>query len=75
MLGTSEIDEYDLVDPVDILTPLGKSTFWDGVVSIPLRGRVFASGVYDSVLCLRCLSVLQIQSASLRERILNVAES
>ncbi|XP_024396661.1 protein MOR1 [Physcomitrium patens] len=29
--GSSDIDEYDLVDPVDILTPLGKSTFWDGV--------------------------------------------
>ncbi|KAJ1285939.1 hypothetical protein BS78_03G315500 [Paspalum vaginatum] len=26
-----EIDEYDLVDPVDILTPLEKSGFWDGV--------------------------------------------
>lgn len=30
------IDEYDLVDPVDILTPLEKSGFWDGVVSIPI---------------------------------------
>ncbi|KAG0602469.1 hypothetical protein M758_10G016500 [Ceratodon purpureus] len=29
--GASDIDEYDLVDPVDILTPLSKSTFWDGV--------------------------------------------
>jgi hypothetical protein len=27
-----EIDEYDLVDPVNILTPLEKSGFWDGVV-------------------------------------------
>ena len=27
-----EIDEYDLVDPIDILTPLEKSGFWDGVV-------------------------------------------
>ncbi|RLM91841.1 hypothetical protein C2845_PM08G29250 [Panicum miliaceum] len=26
-----EIDEYDLVDPIDILTPLEKSGFWDGV--------------------------------------------
>ncbi|XP_047310498.1 protein MOR1 [Impatiens glandulifera] len=26
-----EIDEYELVDPVDILTPLEKSGFWDGV--------------------------------------------
>ncbi|XP_058079545.1 protein MOR1-like [Magnolia sinica] len=26
-----EIDEYELVDPVDILTPLDKSGFWDGV--------------------------------------------
>ena len=29
-----EIDEYELVDPVDILTPLEKSGFWDGVVSL-----------------------------------------
>ena len=28
-----EIDEYELVDPVDILIPLEKSGFWDGVVS------------------------------------------
>lgn len=34
--GSSDIDEYDLVDPVDILTPLGKSSFWDGVVSTHL---------------------------------------
>lgn len=26
-----EIDEYDLVDPVDILTPLEKTGFWEGV--------------------------------------------
>ncbi|XP_042390738.1 protein MOR1-like isoform X1 [Zingiber officinale] len=26
-----EIDEYELVDPVDILIPLDKSGFWDGV--------------------------------------------
>ncbi|CAH8374190.1 unnamed protein product [Eruca vesicaria subsp. sativa] len=26
-----EIDEYDLMDPVDILTPLEKSVFWNGV--------------------------------------------
>ncbi|KAJ4976564.1 hypothetical protein NE237_001670 [Protea cynaroides] len=26
-----EVDEYELVDPVDILTPLEKSGFWDGV--------------------------------------------
>ena len=31
-----EIDEYELVDPVDILTPLEKSGFWDGVVSASL---------------------------------------
>lgn len=31
--GSLDVDEYDLVDPVDILTPLGKSGFWDGVVS------------------------------------------
>ncbi|KAK9131718.1 hypothetical protein Scep_011246 [Stephania cephalantha] len=29
--GPQEIDEYELVDPVDILTPLEKSGFWDGV--------------------------------------------
>ena len=28
-----EIDEYELIDPFDILTPLEKSRFWDGVVS------------------------------------------
>ncbi|XP_052201183.1 protein MOR1 isoform X2 [Diospyros lotus] len=26
-----EIDEYEFIDPVDILTPLEKSGFWDGV--------------------------------------------
>ncbi|GAB4831233.1 Protein MICROTUBULE ORGANIZATION 1 [Ancistrocladus abbreviatus] len=26
-----EIDEYELVDPIDILTPLEKSGFWEGV--------------------------------------------
>lgn len=29
--GPSEIDEYDLVDPVDILAPLEKAGFWEGV--------------------------------------------
>ncbi|XP_031503341.1 protein MOR1 isoform X2 [Nymphaea colorata] len=29
--GPQEIDEYDLVDPVDILAPLEKSGFWEGV--------------------------------------------
>ncbi|XP_057833318.2 protein MOR1-like isoform X1 [Cryptomeria japonica] len=29
--GPQEIDEYDLVDPVDILTSLEKSGFWEGV--------------------------------------------
>ncbi|KAG0450884.1 hypothetical protein HPP92_026450 [Vanilla planifolia] len=28
---SQEIDEYELVDPVDILTPLERSGFWDGV--------------------------------------------
>ncbi|EPS71179.1 hypothetical protein M569_03579, partial [Genlisea aurea] len=28
-----EIDEYELVDPVDILTPLEKTGFWEGVKS------------------------------------------
>lgn len=40
MPGSSDIDEYDLVDPVDILTPLGKSSFWDGVVSTHNDGNV-----------------------------------
>lgn len=31
--GPQEIDEYDLVDPVDVLAPLEKSGFWEGVVS------------------------------------------
>ncbi|KAH9313332.1 hypothetical protein KI387_028367, partial [Taxus chinensis] len=31
VLGPQEIDEYELVDPVDILTPLEKSGFWEGV--------------------------------------------
>lgn len=34
MLGLFDIDEYDLVDFVDILILLGKLIFWDGVVSI-----------------------------------------
>lgn len=38
MLGLFDIDEYDLVDFVDILILLGKLIFWDGVVSIQLRG-------------------------------------
>ncbi|CAL0299705.1 unnamed protein product [Lupinus luteus] len=29
--GPTEIDQYDLVDPVDILTPLEKSGFWERV--------------------------------------------
>ncbi|CAM6047665.1 unnamed protein product [Sphagnum compactum] len=29
--GLQDIDEYELVDPVDILTPLSKSVFWEGV--------------------------------------------
>uniref|UniRef100_A0A7N0ZV85 Protein MOR1 n=1 Tax=Kalanchoe fedtschenkoi TaxID=63787 RepID=A0A7N0ZV85_KALFE len=29
--ASQEIDEYDLVDPVDILAPLEKSGFWEGV--------------------------------------------
>lgn len=28
---TQEIDEYELIDPVDVLSPLEKSGFWDGV--------------------------------------------
>jgi len=32
LAAPQEIDEYELVDPVDILTPLEKSGFWNGVV-------------------------------------------
>lgn len=35
-----EFDEYDLVDPVDILTPLEKSGFWDGVVCADLSAAL-----------------------------------
>ncbi|CAL9199780.1 unnamed protein product [Musa hybrid cultivar] len=34
-----EIDEYELVDPVDILTPLDKSGFWDGVKAVKWSER------------------------------------
>lgn len=40
MLGLFDIDEYDLVDFVDILILLGKFSFWDGVVSIYNDGNV-----------------------------------
>ena len=40
-LASHEIDEYELVDPVDILTPLEKSGFWDGVVSIVPVSDIF----------------------------------
>ncbi|KAL2612993.1 hypothetical protein R1flu_024685 [Riccia fluitans] len=29
--GVQETDDYELMDPVDILGPLGKTTFWEGV--------------------------------------------
>ncbi|XP_031102270.1 protein MOR1-like [Ipomoea triloba] len=38
-----EIDEYELVDPVDILTPLEKSGFWEGVVGSLLLSIVLFS--------------------------------
>ncbi|CAL9135877.1 unnamed protein product [Musa acuminata var. zebrina] len=34
-----EMDEYELVDPVDILTPLDKSGFWDGVKAVKWSER------------------------------------
>ncbi|XAR66434.1 hypothetical protein NMG60_11012669 [Bertholletia excelsa] len=34
-----EIDEYELVDPVDILTPLEKTGFWDGVKAVKWSER------------------------------------
>ncbi|XP_057847026.2 protein MOR1 isoform X2 [Cryptomeria japonica] len=37
--GPQEIDEYELVDPVDILTPLEKSGFWEGVKATKWSGR------------------------------------
>ncbi|KNA20108.1 hypothetical protein SOVF_055370 [Spinacia oleracea] len=39
-----EIDEYELVDPVDILTPLEKSGFWDGVKATKWSERKEAVG-------------------------------
>ncbi|GAU31280.1 hypothetical protein TSUD_39600 [Trifolium subterraneum] len=39
-----EIDEYELVDPVDILTPLEKSGFWDGVKATKWLERKEAVG-------------------------------
>ena len=35
-----EIDEYELIDPVDLLTLLEKSGFWDGVVSTVLLSDI-----------------------------------
>lgn len=53
-----EIDEYELVDPVDILTPLEKSGFWEGVVSSPLecifRGNALAFFVIMCMLASEC---------------------
>ncbi|KAL6992610.1 Protein MICROTUBULE ORGANIZATION 1 [Sarracenia purpurea var. burkii] len=34
-----EIDEYELVDPVEILTPLEKTGFWDGVKAVKWSER------------------------------------
>ncbi|CAI0393663.1 unnamed protein product [Linum tenue] len=39
-----EIDEYELIDPVDILTPLEKSAFWDGVKATKWSERKEAVG-------------------------------
>ncbi|KAI9124426.1 hypothetical protein K1719_004348 [Acacia pycnantha] len=39
-----EIDEYELVDPVDILTPLEKSGFWEGVKATKWSERKEAVG-------------------------------
>ncbi|CAI0546153.1 unnamed protein product [Linum tenue] len=39
-----EIDEYELMDPVDILTPLEKSGFWDGVKATKWSERKEAVG-------------------------------
>ena len=48
-----EIDEYELVDPVDILTPLEKTGFWNGVVSAP---HCFMKICTHAVFC-QCLFV------------------
>lgn len=45
-----EIDEYDLVDPVDILTPLEKSGFWDRVVSDLFPSLIFCMLCYGHLL-------------------------
>lgn len=37
--GSLEVDEYDLVDPVDILAPLEKSGFWEGTKAVKWSER------------------------------------
>lgn len=44
------IDEYELVDPIDILTPLEKSGFWDGVVSLSLSLSIYQIRISVDVL-------------------------
>ncbi len=53
MSGLQDIDEYELVDPVDILTPLSKSVFWEGVVSSTPSYWVVLHEVMVSVYCVR----------------------
>jgi cytoskeleton-associated protein 5 len=50
LLAPMEIDEYDLVDPVDILTPLEKCGFWDGVVcDLSCIHTVIVKGYYGYI--------------------------
>lgn len=56
MSGLQDIDEYELVDPVDILTPLSKSVFWEGVVSSIPSYLVVLHEVMVSVYCVRVLA-------------------
>jgi len=54
-----EIDEYELVDPVDILTPLEKTGFWDGVVSFLPFSQIVLSNhcTFTVVTCFESVSV------------------
>ncbi|URD81256.1 CLASP N terminal [Musa troglodytarum] len=44
-----EIDEYELVDPVDILTPLDKSGFWDGVEKLKEKKPVLTEALSQTL--------------------------
>jgi hypothetical protein len=60
--GLQDIDEYELVDPVDILTPLSKSVFWEGVVSSIPSYWVVLLEVMVSVYCVHVLTSFSTSS-------------